>query len=142
MNTRTILLALASAACLAGCATDSSYTTGTQQLTREFVEKSLIKGRTSKQDVLALLGEPQTVVSSDAAGGIPGIPYETWTYTKIFHRDATQKGGFAYAVAYSMANPASRGYDRVEVSVLMVMFDAKGRVASHTFSTSATGMPR
>jgi outer membrane protein assembly factor BamE (lipoprotein component of BamABCDE complex) len=134
---KTFLL-IAAAALLASCATQS-FSTGSTNLSRAFVEKSLINGETTKDQVRALLGEPQTTTSSDA--NIPGMPAETWTYTKTFYRDAAEKG-FGYAVAHSMVNPASKGYDRVEVSILMVMFDATGRVSGHTFSTSSAGAAR
>lgn len=118
----------------AGCV--NSFSTGTTKLSRALVEKSLVKGETTKEQVRALLGEPQSTTSGDM--GIPGMPAETWTYAKTFYRDAAEKG-FGYAVARSMVNPASMGYDRVEVSVLMIMFDKSGRVSGHTFSTSASG---
>jgi hypothetical protein len=119
---------------LTACA-DISTTSGTPQLSRGLVERSLVKGKTTKEEVIALLGEPQSTVSGDAS--IPGMPAETWTYTKTFYRDAAKKEGLAgsfarYAVTGSL-------YDRVEVSVLIVMFDQGGRVSGHTFSTSAAG---
>jgi len=134
------VVALIAATLLPGCATQS-YTTGTKQLSREFVERNLIKGKTTKADVIALLGEPQSTTSGNMAPGIPGMPAETWTYMKNFHRDAAEKG-FGYAVAQSMVNPASGGYDRIETSVLIITFDANGRVLGHTFSTAAAGAPR
>lgn len=132
--TFTLIAALA----MAGCAAQS-YSTGTTQLSRELVEKRLVKGKTTKEEVRALLGEPQTTTSGDMGLTlVRGLPAETWTYSKTFHRDATEKG-FGYAVAQSMANPYSNGYDRIEVTVLIVMFDKNGRVMGHTVSTSAAG---
>jgi hypothetical protein len=134
---KTLLLSLVAAFVMLGCASVST-TTGTAKLSRELVEKSLIKGKATKRDVRALLGEPQSTTSSD--NGIPGMPAEIWTYTKTFYRDTAEKSGPAgsfvrYAVTGSL-------YDRVEVSVLMVMFDKSGRVSGHTFSTSAAGAAR
>lgn len=134
MKRYSTLLALLTATLFAGCA-DVSTTSGTPQLSRELVQRSLVKGKTTKEQVRALLGEPQSTVSGDSS--IPGMPAETWTYTKTFRRDAAKKeglgGSFArYAVTGSL-------YDRVEVSVLMVMFDSSGRVSGHTFSTSHAG---
>lgn len=130
-------LAIAAVLLLAGCASVST-TTGTTKLSRELVEKSLARGKTTKDQVRALLGEPKSTASSDM--GIPGAPAETWTYTKTFYRDTAEKSGLGgsfarYAVTGSL-------YDRVEVSVLMVMFDKRGRVSGHVFSTSAAGAAR
>jgi len=122
-----------------GCASQS-VTTGTKQLSREFVEKNLVKGKTTKAQVRALLGEPQSTTSGSLVN-LPGVPAETWAYTKTFYRDAQEKG-FGYAVALGMVNPYGSGYDRVEVSTLMVTFDKSGRVMGHIFSSSAAGMPR
>ncbi len=134
MKRYSTLAVLVAATLLAGCA-DVSSTSGTSQLSRELVERSLIKGKTTKEQVRALLGEPQSTVSGDST--IPGMPSETWTYTKTFRRDAMKKEG----VAGSFARYAVTGslYDRVEVSVLIVMFDSRGRVSGHTFSTSHAG---
>lgn len=55
---------------------------------------------------------------------------------KTFYRDPAEKG-FAYGVAYNMATGSP--YDRIETSVLMVMFDSGGKVSGHTFSTSHVG---
>jgi outer membrane protein assembly factor BamE (lipoprotein component of BamABCDE complex) len=123
-------------ALLIGCASQS-ITTGSPRLSREFVDRNLVKGKTTKADVQALLGEPQSAASSDIAG----FRVESWSYTKTFYRDASEKG-FGYAIAYSMVNPASKGYDRVEVSILTITFDSSGLVTGHTFATSASGMPR
>lgn len=129
-------LYIMSAILLCSCASESR-TTGTAKLSRALVEKNLIKGKTTKAEVRALLGEPQSAVTSDVAG----TQIEAWSYTKTFYRDASEKG-FGYAVGYSIVNPASGGYDRVEVSILTITFDATGRVNGHTFATSASGMPR
>jgi outer membrane protein assembly factor BamE (lipoprotein component of BamABCDE complex) len=127
---------LIGAALLCSCASQS-YSTGAAKLSRALVEKSLVKGKTTRAEVRALLGEPQSSVTSDVAG----VQVEAWSYTKTFYRDASEKG-FGYAVAQSMVNPASGGYDRVEVSILTITFDASGRVNGHTFATSASGAPR
>ena len=129
---------LITVALLCGCGS-ISVTTGAKQLSRELVEKSLIKGKTTKAEVRALLGEPQSITSGSFAN-LPGVPAETWSYSKTFYRDTAEKSGLGgsfarYAVTGSL-------YDRVEVSVLIVTFDARGRVIGHMFSTSAAGAPR
>lgn len=133
-----ILIAAALAASLTSCV--SNITTGTPQLSRELVDQSLVNGKTTKAQVVALLGEPQSSVSSSMAGPAAAfMPAETWTYSKTFYRDAMAKGA-AYSFArYALTNSL---YDRVEVSILMITFDAKGRVSGHTFSTSAAGAKR
>src|SRR5437763_705618 len=110
MKHRSTLIALATAVLLTACA-DISTTSGTPQLSRELVERSLVKAKTTKEQVRALLGDPQSTVSGDSS--IPGMPAETWTYTKTFRRDAAKKEG----VAGSFARYAVTGslYDRVEV---------------------------
>ncbi len=121
---------------LSGCASES-LTTGPQQLTREFVDRNLMRGKTTKAQVKALLGDPISMAESTMN---PNGFSEIWTYKKMFYRDPVEKG-FGYAVAYGMVNPYS-SYDRVEVSLLLVQFDANGVVRGHTFSTAAAGMPR
>lgn len=129
------VLALAAVLCLLGCAAES-VTTGTTQLSRELADRSLIKGETTREQVRALLGDPESATSSDIDTGIPGAAAETWIYTKTFRRDPKEKG-FVYGMTRNIATGSM--YDRVEVSVLTVMFDARGRVSGHTFSTSSTG---
>lgn len=130
---KTVTLFIMSTLLLCGCASQS-FSTGTKKLSRELVEKSLVHGKTTKAEVRALLGEPQSQVTTDLAGH----QVEAWSYSKIFYRDAAEKG-FGYAIAHSMANPYSGGYDRVEVSILTITFDRNGRVTGHSFSTSHSG---
>jgi len=131
---RTFFLIMATAV-LCGCA-NVSHSAGTAKLSRDLVEKSLLKGKTTKEQVRALLGEPQSTTSGSFVN-IPGAPAETWTYTKTFYRDAMEKEG----AAGSLARFAVTGslYDRVETSVLIVMFDGRGHVTGHTFSTAHVG---
>ena len=56
-----------SALLLAGCA--NSLSTGTTRLSRELVDKSLVTGKTTKAEVRALLGEPQSITSGDMGAG-------------------------------------------------------------------------
>ncbi len=84
---------------LGGCA--NSITTGTSQLSRELVARRLVNGKTTKAEVRALLGEPQSTAISDLGGSRFA---EVWTYTKTFYRDAAEKG-VGYAIAYGMLNP-------------------------------------
>jgi hypothetical protein len=68
---------------------------------------------------------------------LPGMPAETWTYTKTFRRDAVKKEGQAKAFArYALTGSL---YDRIETSVLIIMFDANGIVRGRTFSTAHAG---
>lgn len=117
-----------------GCA-DVSTTTGTPKLSRSLVDSKLIKGETTKAKVRALLGEPESTVSGDA--NISGGPAETWTYTKTFYRAPKKKEGVLGRVGRYIATGSP--YDRVEESVLKVMFDDQGIVTGHTFSTSVAG---
>ena len=94
-------------------------------------------GGATQAEVRSLLGEPQATSSGNLVAG-PNAAAEIWTYTKKFYRDAAEKG-FGYALARAMVNPYDSGYDRVEVSVLMITFDQSGRVMGHTFSTAAAG---
>lgn len=124
------LLALA----FVGCAAQS-VTTGTKQLSREFVEKNVVKGKTTKAEVRALLGEPQSTTSMNYSN-LPNMPAEMWTYSKRFMRDPSEKG-LAYGVAYNMATGSM--YDRIEITVLVVSFNASGRAVGLTFSQSHSG---
>lgn len=82
---------------LAGCTV--STTTGTSQLSRELVEQSLVKGKTTKARVRRLLSEPQSTTSGDMGLNVPGVPAETWTYSKTFHRDSQEESGLAGSFA-------------------------------------------
>ena len=113
---------------LCGCV--SSFSTGTQNLSRGLVDHSLINGKTTKADVIALLGKPQSTVS----GTFGGVHVDTWAYAKMFYHDAAEKG-FGYAILRGMANPYDSGYD-IEYSYLSVTFDANGRVTGHMFGNS------
>ena len=117
-----------------GCA-DVSTTTGTPRLSRSLADSKLIKGETTKAQVRALLGEPQSTVSGDT--NISEGPAETWTYTKTFYRAPKKKEGALGHFARYVATGST--YDRVEESVLKVMFDDQGIVTGHTFSTSVAG---
>jgi outer membrane protein assembly factor BamE (lipoprotein component of BamABCDE complex) len=117
---------------LCGCAAESR-TTGTAKLSRALVERSILDGKTTKAQVRALLGEPQSTVSGSYLG-LGAV--ESWSYSKTFYRDPTEKG-FGYGVAYNMASGSQ--YDRVEVSILTISFDANGIVKSHVFANSASG---
>lgn len=117
-----------------GCA-DVSTTTGTPRLSRSLVDSKLIKGETTKAQVRALLGEPQSTVSGDT--NISEGPAETWTYAKTFYRVPKKKEGALGRVGRYIATGST--YDRVEESVLKVMFDDQGIVTGHTFSTSVAG---
>jgi outer membrane protein assembly factor BamE (lipoprotein component of BamABCDE complex) len=121
---------------LCGCASES-FTTGTAQLSRESVNRNIVNGRTTKAQVRALLGEPQSQSTSDM--GAAGFA-ECWVYKKTFFRDAADKG-FGRAVLLGIANPYGTGYDRVEVSILLVTFDRSGRVTGHTLTNAAQGAP-
>jgi len=99
------------------------------------VDSKLVKGETTKAQVRALLGEPQSTVSGDT--NISEGPAETWTYTKTFYRVPKKKEGALGHVARYVATGST--YDRVEESVLKVMFDDQGIVTGHTFSTSVAG---
>ncbi len=102
-----------------GCA-DVSTTTGTPRLSRSLVDSKLIKGETTKAQVRALLGEPKSTVSG-----------------KTFYRAPKKKEGTLGHFARYVATGST--YDRVEESVLKVMFDDQGIVTGHTFSTSVAG---
>ena len=99
------------------------------------MDSKLVKGETTKAQVRALLGEPQSTVSGDT--NISEGPAETWTYRKTFYRAPKKKEGAVGHFARYIATGST--YDRVEESVLKVMFDDQGIVTGHTFSTSVAG---
>ena len=132
------LLLAALLAVATGCASHS-YTTGTPGLNSEVVNRQVINGRTTKAQVIALLGEPRSKSSASLALPVAAatMPAESWVYTKTFHRDAADHGGFG--AAYAQAYRTGSSFDRVETSVLVVMFNAKGVVVGHTFNESTSG---
>ncbi len=84
-------------------------------LNRDRIARSITKGRTTKEQVLAEFGEP--IRRSITEMTLPNVnadmmPFETWTYSRMRVR--------AYAPA--------------DVGVLIVMFNKKGVVTGYTFS--------
>jgi hypothetical protein len=65
-------------------------------------------------------------------------PLKTWTYTKTFYCAPKKKEGVLGRVGRYIATGSP--YDRIEESVLKVMFDDQGIVTGHTFSTSVAGV--
>jgi outer membrane protein assembly factor BamE (lipoprotein component of BamABCDE complex) len=81
------------------------------------VDRSLINGKTTKAQVIALLGEPKAQMSGNFGAG----NVEIWSYSQAFHRDLR---------AYCL------GYNDIEISSLSIAFDSSGRVTRHTFITA------
>jgi hypothetical protein len=109
---------------LCGCA---SGPTG-PVLSRTLVDRSLINGKTTKADVIALLGEPRSTVS----GNFAGVQVDTWAYAQALYHSAAAEKGIGEALLHGMDN------DKIQYSYLSVTFDANGRVTGHTFGNSIT----
>jgi hypothetical protein len=79
MKTITLYIMIA---LLIGCATQPAPVEQIKFLTRDRVERFMVKGKTTKAQVIAEFGWPSTttVSSSDQ----PGVPYEILTYTKVY----------------------------------------------------------
>ncbi|GEM_PF-2953129 len=131
---------------LAGCATTQTY--GTKNLSPELIKESLIKGKTTKEEVKKLLGKPTSTMITDYSmpkinlpqfgkSGIVGsqeydmskvMPYETWTYSKIeLHKVGVTPQGFLF---YSATGSL---YDKRKTTSLSVCFDKDGIVTSYSF---------
>lgn len=114
---------------ICGCATVS----GTKNLSRETVESSIIQGKTTKTDVLALLGKPSskmvtntsmptvTVPNAQAIDLSKIMPYETWTYSKVTQRFFTAQSLITGGVS-------------AESEALVISFDKDGIVQSYSMS--------
>ncbi len=107
-----------------GCAT----TTGAKNLSQDSVS-SIINGRTTKAEVIQLLGKPSSKVTmnnsmpSQVVGGVDiskSMPYEIWTYVKIVE-DA--KSGLGYALP--------------QTTSLAVNFDREGIVQNYSMVETA-----
>jgi outer membrane protein assembly factor BamE (lipoprotein component of BamABCDE complex) len=117
-----------------GCAT----ITGPKYLTRDIISQQIIKGKTSKQEVKALLGKPYTTMITDyqmpkidmSQYKAPDIdisntmPYETWTYINIKEGIEKEKGRI-----FPLFGNIYR-----KTSTLAISFDKNGIVQSYTFT--------
>jgi hypothetical protein len=76
---------LAVAVCLASCATPQQPRE--ERITRDRVERFIIKGKTTKAEVIAAFGSPAntTIMSTSIPTTTPNaIPYETISYAKVY----------------------------------------------------------
>ncbi|MEN3931560.1 hypothetical protein WJT86_10900 [Microvirga sp. W0021] len=111
------LLVLMLAATLAGCA--SSGNEAIRGETVHTLDSKIVKGRTTKADVRAQIGDPSSVSFTDAGN-------EIWTYT---HEVATAKvENFVPVVNYF-----TRGAD-VKSKSVVILFDSRGVVKNYTLS--------
>lgn len=106
-----ILISAALAACLTSCA--APEVPKENRITQERVEGFIVKGKTTKEQVIAEFGPPSTTTITSMS--IPtthpeAIPYETMGYSKIYSRFP------------------------VQVVVLMVQLDRRGTVIGYIFS--------
>ena len=111
MKTRiTIMLALA--ACLTSCATPQPEQ-HEKPLTQERVERFIVKGKTTKNEVIAEFGPPSTTTITNMslpATVSSAVPYETLSYSKV------------------------NSMFPVHVSTLLVQLDRRGIVVGYIFS--------
>jgi hypothetical protein len=131
---------------ISGCASTQTY--GAKNLSQDLIKESIIKGKTTKEEVRKLLGNPTSAMITDynmpkvnlpkyGESGIVGsqqydmsnvMPYETWTYSKIeLHKVGLTPKGFLY---YSTTGSL---FDRRKTTSLSVCFDKNGVVSSYTF---------
>lgn len=137
-----LLLCLA----LIGCATTRTF--GTKVLSQEFIEKNIIKGKTTKEEVRQLLGKPSSAITM--ANEMPKInmpmlqndgsvkpqeydmsgmmPAEIWTYTKVeMHQVGLNPMGFLnYAITGSL-------YDKQKTTSISINFNKEGIVTGYSF---------
>jgi hypothetical protein len=111
-----------------GCASES-FSTGATNLSQGTVDRALINGKTTKADVISLLGEPQSTVS----GNFSGVKVDTWAYAKTFYHSAAAEKGFGEALIHGMDN------DRIGYCYLSITFDSHGWVTGHTFGKTSVG---
>jgi outer membrane protein assembly factor BamE (lipoprotein component of BamABCDE complex) len=110
---------------LCGCASES-ISTATPNLSRALVDRGLINGKTTKADVIALLGKPQSTVS----GSFGGVHVDTWAYAQALYHSAAAERGLGEALLHGMDN------DRIDYCYLSITFGANGRVTGHMFGNS------
>ena len=116
----TLTLSFCALALLAGCAS-----TGNQALAsidQAQIDQHLVKGKTTKADVLAYLGPANSVTTSNGTIG------ETWMY---MYASSQAKGATFIPVVGLFAGGATGNS-----KVLMVVFDPQGVVSRYTFSAS------
>ncbi len=110
------------AAALAGCAS-----TGNQALAsadQASIDQHLIKGKTTKADVLAYLGPANTVSTTSGLGG------ETWVYVYA----SSQAKGATFIPVVGLFAGGATGNSKV----LSISFDPQGLVSRYSFSSSNT----
>lgn len=135
----------------AGCAVFRSgvtHTYGKKQLSPEFIAANIVKGKTTKAEVVALLGKPDSTMVMDynmptfevpkyGEGGIVGsqtvdvsamMAHETWTYSKIqLHQTGLNPKGFLW---YAVTGTT---FDSTKTSTLSIGFNKEGVVTTYTF---------
>lgn len=122
MRLNYLIIALLGSLLLSGCASK----TGNQfleKMSKEEIDAKLVKGQTTKEEVVKLFGEPVAVtLSSDNT--------ETYTYT-FSHGKWKAINYVPYAnLAYSGTNN--------KVKTLAVLFGANAKVLSHSFANART----
>lgn len=122
MKKTAVSLFLCAATLLSGCAS-----TGNQALAsadQATIDQHLVKGKTTKADVLAYLGPANSVSTSSAAAG------ETWVYVYA----SSQAKGATFIPVVGLFAGGATGNSKV----LSVSFDQQGVVSRYSFSSSNT----
>jgi len=112
---------------LIGCTT----VYGTKNLDNETIAL-IVKGETTKEEVLELLGKPSSKITSNyEMPDVMGIdmskimPYETWTYTKVVANNSISGKNFIQYLG------TGSGTVIEETKSLTVQFDKNGVVQSY-----------
>lgn len=143
---RKIIYLLVIAMLVSGCASTQTY--GAKNLSQDLIKESIVKGKTTKEEVKKLFGNPTSAMITNynmpkvnlpkyGENGIVGsqqydmssaMPYETWTYSKTeLHKVGLSPKGFLhYFVTGSL-------FDKRKTTSLSVCFDKNGIVSSYTF---------
>ena len=123
MKRTAIAVLLGAAVALGGCAsTGSQALAGADQAS---VDQHIVRGKTTKADVVAYLGNPNSVTTVDASS-------QSWMY---IYASARAKGATFIPVVGLFA-----GGMNSDSKVLMITFDQAGVVKTYTFSASTSDL--
>ena len=119
----------------ASCATNSKK--GSDKLNKTKIEKNLVKGKTSKAQVVEVLGAPE-MINSDSNGK------EQWVYSQYTSQTDsssvdidTLMYGFSTIAYGGVGMGASNSKSQTQTVTLTVYFNSKGMLEHYKYSKSS-----
>lgn len=117
--------------------------------TDDSLNKKLVKGKTTQQDVEKMFGKPygkikefaNNKVETDSRGMVGGNMVDAWTYNlseMSTFDSANFLAGFVPGLGAATAVAGAVKGSSVNAKFLVIQFDSKGKVLSHRFTSEDT----